>query len=91
MRRSISPLTHLTLSRSHLRPGDVERLRERHGGFVIACLDRSDSAYWRADMEENEAFLATIPDAVVIFDEQVTATDRLRILRVGEPRGAPPR
>jgi hypothetical protein len=82
---------YVTLPQSHLRPGDVERLHERHGGFVVACLDRSDSEYWRADAAENAAFLASLPDAVPILDEQITATDHLRIVRVGEPRAARPR
>jgi hypothetical protein len=82
---------YVTLPHNYLGAGDVERLRERHGGFWIAALDRTDSAYWQADADENAEFLASVPDAATVFDEQITATDRLRILRVGTPRGAAPR
>jgi hypothetical protein len=79
--------SYVTLSRSQVSPGDVEQLRERHGGFLIAFLDRSDSAYWLDDAAQNEAFLGQLPDEAQLVDLRVSPTDRLRIFRVGEPRG----
>jgi len=79
--------SYVTLFRNRLAPGDVERLRERHGGFFVAFLDRSDSAYRLDDTAKNEAFLGHLSDATRLVDLRVSATDRLRIFRVGEPRG----
>ncbi len=80
-----------TLWRHELHEGDLPQLRERHGGYLVAFLDRSDSEYWRLDAERNQAFLAQLPDAIQLVDLRVTASDRLRVWRVGEPRGAPSR
>jgi len=79
--------SYVTLHRRHLAPADIEQLRERHGGFLVAFLDRSDSAYWRDDAAQNEAFVAQLPDATQLVDLRASASDRLRIWRVGEPRG----
>ena len=63
-------------------------VRERHGGYLVAFLDRSDSDYWRRDAEKNTAFVAQLEDAVPLADVRVSATDRLRIWRVGQPHEA---
>ena len=55
---------------------------------LVAFLDRSDSAFRLADAAQNEAFLRRLPDATQLVDLRVSSTDRLRIFRVGEPRGA---
>jgi hypothetical protein len=70
---------------------DLAELERRHGGYVVAFLDRSDSDYWRSDAEQNEAFLARLQPGEPLVDVRVTATDRLRIWRVGEPRERSPR
>jgi hypothetical protein len=76
---------YLTLFRDDVSDGDLARLREQHGGFVVAFLDRSDSAYWRDDAALNAAFVARIGAPEPVLDLRATATDRLRIWRVGEP------
>jgi 4-amino-4-deoxy-L-arabinose transferase-like glycosyltransferase len=82
--------SYVTLSRHRVTREDIEQLRERHGGFLVAFLDRSDSAYWRDDAAQNEAFVALLPDATQLVDLRVSPSDRLRIWRVGEPRGEAP-
>ena len=79
---------YLTLWRDDVSPADVAKLRDRHGGFWVAFLDRSDSEYWRRDAAKNEAFVAQLEGTAPLADLRVTATDRLRIWRVGEPRRA---
>ena len=63
-------------------------VRVRHGGYLVAFLDRSDSDYWRRDAAKSEAFVAQLEGAAPLVDLHVSATDRLRIWRVGEPREA---
>jgi hypothetical protein len=67
---------------------DMEQLVDRHGEFFIAILDRSDSEFWRNDALENQRFVdeLQLPHTLEV-DERVTATDHLRIWRVGP--GAP--
>ena len=36
-----------------LSPEDLATLVERYGGYTIALLDRSDSAFWRAQAADN--------------------------------------
>ena len=66
----------------------LDSVRERHGGYLVAFLDRSDSDFWRHDAEKNTAFVAQLEDAVPLADVRVSDTDRLRIWRVGQPREA---
>jgi len=80
---------YTTLHRNSVSPERFEQLREKHGGFVVAFLDRSDSAYWREDAAQNAAFATQLDAATLLVDVHVTPTDRLRIWRVGEPRKIP--
>ncbi len=71
------------LSRFEVTPDDAARLAERHGDYYIAFLDRSDSAWWRTDREQNAEFLARLGLPLSLeLDLQATPTDRLRIWRV---------
>ncbi len=82
---------YVTLFRDDLSAENLERLRETYGGYVVVLLDRSDSSYWREDVTRNAAFVSSLGDPVPFIDLRVTATDRLRIWRIGEPRPASPR
>jgi hypothetical protein len=78
-----------TLDRRELASESLHELGLRHEVYFVALLDRSDSDYWRADMEANAAFLAQLPaSAALVLDLKATQTDRLRIWRVGELREA---
>ena len=78
---------YATLRRQHASPEGLERIRREHGGYYVALLDRTDSDYWRADAAENAAFVARLGDPEPLVDLRVSATDRLRIWRIGaEPR-----
>jgi len=60
-------------------------LIERHGEFSLVLLDRSDSEFWRDDARKNQEFLDALePRPELLFDEQMTASDHLRIWRVRE-------
>lgn len=74
---------YVTLFRDDLSPEQLEQLREKHGGYVVAFLDRSDSTYWLNDSAKNAAFVARLGDPEPLVDLRVTATDRLRIWRIG--------
>jgi hypothetical protein len=76
--------TYMTLRRNRVSPEDLRVLQERHGGFMIALLDRTDSEYWREDAARNAAFIAELGDPAPVVDLQATATDRLRIWRIGK-------
>ena len=78
---------YATLRRNQLSPEQVEQLRERHGTFFVAFLDRSDSAYWLEDAAKNAAFVAQLGDPEPVVDLRASATDRLRIWRIeAKPR-----
>lgn len=51
-----------------------------HGGYLV-FVQRSDSNYWIDDTQRTDSFMTAIPTEVIL-DEQVSTTDRLRILRV---------
>jgi hypothetical protein len=71
------------VERDVVTPEQAALLLERHGEFFIALLDRSDSEFWRADLERNAAFIESFGGiSEPVFDRRVTATDRLRIWRV---------
>jgi hypothetical protein len=79
---------YVTLARRDLSPEQARALIDRHGGFHVVFLDRSDSEYWREDAVRNAEFVAQLPgSATLLVDLRPTATDRLRIWRVthGEP------
>jgi 4-amino-4-deoxy-L-arabinose transferase-like glycosyltransferase len=83
---------YVLLNRSDLSRSDLDRLLERHGVFLVAFLDRSDSAFWRADAAENAAFVADLPEPVeLVVDLEATQTDHLRVWRVGRGAAAPAR
>lgn len=82
---------YVTLWRDDLSAEDLTELSRRHGGYMVAFLDRSDSDYWRSDAAKNETFVARLDAGEPLVDVRVTATDRLRIWRVGEPRERSPR
>jgi 4-amino-4-deoxy-L-arabinose transferase-like glycosyltransferase len=77
---------YVTLRRDDVSLAEAERLVARHGGYVVAFVDRSDSDYWERDAERNDGFAAQHALGPPIVDLRVSATDRLRIWRVGEPR-----
>jgi 4-amino-4-deoxy-L-arabinose transferase-like glycosyltransferase len=87
LRKHIDDLarSYVTLHRDRVSPEQLRALEERHGGFLVALLDRSDSAYWREDAARNHAFIAALGDPPPDVDLRVTATDRLRIWTIGEP------
>ncbi len=56
---------------------------ERHDEIFLALLDRSDSDYWRRDIERNARFIGRFePTPEPVLDQRFTPTDRLRIWRV---------
>jgi hypothetical protein len=82
----------LLVDRATTPPTEIEKLSQRYGEFYLVLLDRSDSAYHRADVVENAAFVASLrPAPELLFDRSFTATDRLRIWRATELRIEPSR
>jgi hypothetical protein len=77
---------YTTLYRSHLSPEELDQLRDRFGGYFVALLDRSDSAYWREDAAANAGFVAQLGEPAPLVDLRVTGTDRLRIWRIDAER-----
>lgn len=75
---------YVTLRRDAVSDEAAAELLRRHGGYVVAFLDRSDSEYWRTDAARNEAFASARGLGEPVVDERITATDRLRIWHVGE-------
>ena len=84
------PFTLVDRARTPL--DEISKLPQRHGEFYLVLLDRSDSAFHRADVVENAAFVESLnPPPALLFDQAFTATDRLRIWRVTELRIDPDR
>jgi hypothetical protein len=73
---------YLTLNRDRVTREQLDELRDRYGGYVVALLDRSDSKFWRGDAERNAAFVASLGDPEPVLDVRVTSTDRLRIWHI---------
>jgi 4-amino-4-deoxy-L-arabinose transferase-like glycosyltransferase len=71
----------VTLHRDRVSIDQLQGIRNRYGGYVIALLDRGDSAYWREDAARNQAFIEALGSPEPVVDLRVTATDRLRIWR----------
>jgi 4-amino-4-deoxy-L-arabinose transferase-like glycosyltransferase len=70
-------------------PDRVMTLLERHPEVFVVLLDRSDSAWWRTDQEENAAFLAGLDAPLeLLSDLRPTPSDRLRIWRMSRPPSA---
>jgi 4-amino-4-deoxy-L-arabinose transferase-like glycosyltransferase len=82
---------YVTLRRDEVSDDAAAELHRSYGGYVVAFLDRSDSDYWREDAVRNEDFVKRRRLGQPLVDVRVTATDRLRIWRVGEPRERSPR
>ena len=77
------------VNRSDFEPEGVTELARRYGEVYLILLDRSDSAYWRRDMEANAAFVARLePIPEPLVDRYLTSTDRLRIWRIASPDGS---
>lgn len=76
---------YVTLRRDEVSEDVAAELNRRHGGYMVAFLDRSDSDYWRKDAERNADFVSRRDLGEPLVDVRVSATDRLRIWRVGEP------
>jgi hypothetical protein len=73
-----------------LSADDTIALIDRHGEVFIVLVDRSDSSWWRDDTARNAKLLEAIePAPVLLVDEQVTRTDRLRIWRAGRRPARP--
>ena len=71
------------VDRSQVKMRGVRHLVERHGEIFVVLLDRSDSEYWRRDVELNARFIAGFePTPELVLDKRFTSTDRLRIWRV---------
>lgn len=63
---------------------DVAALLERHGEVYLVLLDRTDSAWWRGRGQLYREFLEAIGlESEPESDLRPTATDRLRIWRIG--------
>ncbi|MEN8159991.1 MAG: hypothetical protein ABFS41_07970, partial [Myxococcota bacterium] len=74
---------YVILHRDRVSPKELRAIRRRHGTYMIALLDRSDSAYWREDAARSADFIARLGDPVPLIDLRPTETDRLRIWRIG--------
>lgn len=63
---------------------DANALVEHYGEIYMVFVDRSDSSWWREDAVLNAEFVKeVVPKPVLLVDRQMSATDRLRIWRVG--------
>jgi hypothetical protein len=84
--RKFLPLLDLKFEpHNRLSIDQLATLIERNGEFCLVLIDRSDSEFWRADARVNQEFLAALePPPELLFDQQMNATDRLRIWRVRE-------
>jgi 4-amino-4-deoxy-L-arabinose transferase-like glycosyltransferase len=72
------------VDRSTVEPDEVGSLVERYGRVFIVFLDRTDTESWRRDAQATADFIAALGSAPeLLFDRQVTSTDRLRIWRIG--------
>lgn len=85
-RKHLEPLdrSYVSLHRRELGADEVAVLAQRYDDVFVVFVDRTDSAYWREVTVENDAFVASLrPPPALELDRRVTATDRLRIWRVG--------
>ncbi len=75
-------MKYLAVDRAEIDVETASSLVSRHGEIYIVFLDRSDSAHWRRDAEVNAKFIREIqPAPALLFDQQVTSTDHVRIWR----------
>lgn len=78
--RPLPPMKHDAIGNR-----EMAALLRRHGEVYVALLDRSDSAFWQRQAQENELYIGTLrPRPDLVFDRQVTSTDRLRVWRVAQ-------
>src|SRR5262245_1462656 len=85
---------YLTVESRALRAEVLQTLLERHGEVVIALLDRTDSDFFRMNVRENAALIASLSPAPELeLDLRVSPIERLRIWRLRslrETATAPP-
>jgi 4-amino-4-deoxy-L-arabinose transferase-like glycosyltransferase len=86
LRKFIDDLSrdYATLHRDDVSRQQLDEIRERYGGYTITFLDRGDSDYWRGDAARNAAFIQALGNPEPIVDLKVSASDRLRIWKIGE-------
>jgi hypothetical protein len=78
LRLELDPVSTINLTVDQLA-----KLIDRHGELTLVLLDRTDSEFWREDARQNQGLVDALePPPEVLFDEQINATDRLRIWRV---------
>jgi len=81
---------YLPLTLRYAEPFEGRWLARHHGHFFVVILDRSDSDFWREDARKNADFLTRLkPKPTLVFDEEFSASDRLRIWRVDDPASQP--
>lgn len=62
---------------------DANDLVERYGEIYVVFVDRSDSEWWRKDMDLNADFMQDLDrKPSLLLDERMSPTDHLRIWRV---------
>jgi hypothetical protein len=76
-------MKYLVVNRAEVDVETASTLVDRYGEIYIVFLDRSDSAYWLQDAKVNAEFIRDFdPTPELLYDRQVTSTDRVRIWRV---------
>jgi len=75
---------YLPISREGMSPDIAMDLATRFGSFRIVLLDRNDGPYGFEQARLNAEFMASIEPMkpALLFDREMTATDRLRVWRV---------
>jgi 4-amino-4-deoxy-L-arabinose transferase-like glycosyltransferase len=75
---------YLPVDLEAMNPDVVMDLATRFGGFHLVLLDRNDGPFGLEQTRLNAEFLGSIEamDPNLLFDQQMSATDRLRIWRV---------
>lgn len=77
--------TRLPIHRGLLDARTIALLRTKQSEFYLVLLDRTDSALRRQEVHDNARFLFIVEldnPTELVFDRQITPTDRLRIWRV---------
>jgi len=75
---------YLPVPRQEVSPEVAMDLATRFGSFRIVLLDRNDGPFGIQQMQQNADFIASIEPMkpTLVFDREMSATDRLRIWRV---------
>ena len=64
-------------------PRDVQLLSRKWGSVHVVLIERSDSAFWRADAERTEQFIASLrSQPLLIVEKRVSPTMAIRVWRV---------